>query len=163
MQGGGVQGGDVEGGDVQAENRPEPRVASFHLVREPAWHAPVALARLGTDRLRLRGTPGLRFARLLGTGSGAAVSTNPEPRSVPAPAVMRSSPVPRLRTGTSPVAGRSVTASRFAAANATRGWALSASASATTHRKDRVVVSPLVTCSAIFCSGLVAPLETRIR
>ena len=52
----------------------EPRLASFHLVREPAWCAPVALARLGTDRLRLRGTPGLRFARLLGTGSGAAAT-----------------------------------------------------------------------------------------
>jgi heme-degrading monooxygenase HmoA len=49
-------------------------MASFHLVREPAWRAPVALARLGTDRLRLRGVPGLRFARLLGTGSGSAAT-----------------------------------------------------------------------------------------
>jgi hypothetical protein len=49
-------------------------VASFHLVREPAWRAPVALARLGTDRLRLRATPGLRFARLMGTGTGAAAT-----------------------------------------------------------------------------------------
>jgi hypothetical protein len=49
-------------------------LASFHLVREPAWRAPVALARLGTDWLRLRGTPGLRFARLLGTGRGSAAT-----------------------------------------------------------------------------------------
>jgi heme-degrading monooxygenase HmoA len=49
-------------------------VASFHLVREPMWCAPVALARLGTDRLHLRATPGLRFARLLGTGSGASAT-----------------------------------------------------------------------------------------
>src|SRR5919107_2497457 len=60
MQAGGAEGAGGGG----------PR-ASFRRVREPAWRAPVALARLGTDRLRLRGTPGLRFARLLGTGRGA--------------------------------------------------------------------------------------------
>ena len=61
-----------EAGDEIAPSR----VASFHLVREPVWRAPLALGRLGTDRLRLRGTPGLRFARLLGTGSGAAATVN---------------------------------------------------------------------------------------
>ena len=56
-----------------------PGVASFHLVREPPWRAPVALARLGTDRLRLRGTPGLRFARLLGTGRGSSTAPGADP------------------------------------------------------------------------------------
>jgi hypothetical protein len=46
------------------------RIASFHLVREPGWKAPLVLSRLGTDRLRLRGVGGLVFWRLLGTGSG---------------------------------------------------------------------------------------------
>jgi hypothetical protein len=46
------------------------RIASFHLVREPAWKAPVVLGRLGLDRLRLPRVDGLAFWRLLGTGNG---------------------------------------------------------------------------------------------
>ncbi len=46
------------------------RIASFHLISEPAWKTPLVLARLGTDRLRLPRVGGLAFWRLLGTGSG---------------------------------------------------------------------------------------------
>ena len=46
------------------------RIASFHLITEPAWKTPIVLGRLGTDRLRLPRVPGLAFWRLLGTGDG---------------------------------------------------------------------------------------------
>jgi heme-degrading monooxygenase HmoA len=46
------------------------RIASFHLVDEPAWKTPFVLGRLGTDRVRLPRVPGLAFWRLLGTGNG---------------------------------------------------------------------------------------------
>ena len=44
------------------------RIASFHLIDEPAWKIPIVLSRLGADRLRLARVPGLVFWRLLGTG-----------------------------------------------------------------------------------------------
>lgn len=46
------------------------RIASFHLVSEPAWKIPLTMARLGIDRPRLGRVDGLRFWRLLGTGRG---------------------------------------------------------------------------------------------
>jgi len=46
------------------------RIASFHLIRESKWKAPLALARLGIDRPRLDRVDGLVFWRLLGTGAG---------------------------------------------------------------------------------------------
>jgi heme-degrading monooxygenase HmoA len=46
------------------------RIASFHLLDEPAWKTPLVLGRLGIDRLRLPRVPGLVFWRLLGTGAG---------------------------------------------------------------------------------------------
>ena len=55
------------------------RVASFHLVRERPGRAVAALARLGTDRLRLaRGGP--VFWRLLGTGRGSDTGVGIDPR-----------------------------------------------------------------------------------
>lgn len=54
-------------------------VATFHLVREPHRRAPIALSRLASDRLRLRRTPGLRFARVLGTGRGSSTAPGADP------------------------------------------------------------------------------------
>ncbi|HEX2300603.1 MAG TPA: hypothetical protein VHH34_19205 [Pseudonocardiaceae bacterium] len=55
------------------------RVASFHLIREPARRAPQVLTRLATDRTRLARVPGLRFWRLLGTGRGSRTSLGIDP------------------------------------------------------------------------------------
>ncbi len=54
-----------------------PGVASFHLVRERGVLRP--MARLGSDRVRLRAVPGLRFWRLLGTGAGSRTGPGADP------------------------------------------------------------------------------------
>ena len=43
---------------------------TLHLWRVEAGGVPRALLRMGLDRTRVRRTPGLRFAKLLGTGDG---------------------------------------------------------------------------------------------
>jgi hypothetical protein len=48
-----------------------PVIASFHLTTVRRAAAPIGLARLGTDRLRLGRVDGVRFWRLLGTGRGS--------------------------------------------------------------------------------------------
>ena len=47
-----------------------PALVTLHLWRVPAGRVPVALLRMALDRPRVRRTPGVRFAKLLGTGDG---------------------------------------------------------------------------------------------
>ncbi len=49
---------------------PVPALVTLHLWRIPRAAVPKALLRMGRDRGRVRRTPGLRFAKLLGTGDG---------------------------------------------------------------------------------------------
>ena len=49
---------------------PVPALVTLHLWRVEAAGVPRALLRMGLDRTRVRRTPGLRFAKLLGTGDG---------------------------------------------------------------------------------------------
>jgi hypothetical protein len=46
------------------------RFVTLHVWRVPRRAVPRALARIALDRRRLRATPGVRFAKLLGTGTG---------------------------------------------------------------------------------------------
>lgn len=55
------------------------RIASFHLVRESLLKAPLAMARLGTDRLLLPRVDGLAFWRLLGTGRNDRTDRGADP------------------------------------------------------------------------------------
>ena len=51
-------------------SEPVPALVTLHLWRVAPSSVPSALARMGLDRGRVRRTPGLRFAKLLGTGDG---------------------------------------------------------------------------------------------
>ena len=56
--------------DPAGEPHPVPALVTLHLWGVPARAIPAAFARMGTDRGPVRRTPGLRFAKLLGTGDG---------------------------------------------------------------------------------------------
>lgn len=51
-------------------SEPVPALVTLHLWRVRPRTVPVAVLRMGRDRGRVRRTPGLRFAKLLGTGDG---------------------------------------------------------------------------------------------
>ena len=53
-----------------AASEPVPALVTLHLWRVPRAAVPAALLRMARDRGRVRRTPGVRFAKLLGTGDG---------------------------------------------------------------------------------------------
>ncbi len=52
------------------QSEPVPALVTLHLWTVRPSSVPVALLRMGRDRGRVRRTPGVRFAKLLGTGDG---------------------------------------------------------------------------------------------
>ncbi|GAC1440475.1 MAG: hypothetical protein NVSMB55_05260 [Mycobacteriales bacterium] len=54
----------------QALTEPVPALVTLHLWRVPPSKVPAALLRMATERGRARRTPGVRFAKLMGTGDG---------------------------------------------------------------------------------------------
>lgn len=74
--------------------------ATFTAVRYTPVRAVLGALHMATQRPLLRGVPGLRFARLLGTGSGIGFSARPDPRVWALFAVWRSADDwERFRTG----------------------------------------------------------------
>lgn len=51
-------------------SEPVPPLVTLHLWRLPKGRLPWALTHMGLERPRLRRTPGVRFAKMLGTGDG---------------------------------------------------------------------------------------------
>jgi heme-degrading monooxygenase HmoA len=51
-------------------SEPVPALVTLHLWRVESAGVPRAVLRMGRDRARVRRTPGVRFAKLLGTGDG---------------------------------------------------------------------------------------------
>jgi quinol monooxygenase YgiN len=49
-----------------------PELVTLHLWRVPRRAVPAAVVRMGVDRRAVRGTAGVRFAKLLGTGDGGS-------------------------------------------------------------------------------------------
>ena len=55
---------------VPPVTEPVPALVTLHLWTVPPSAVPAAVLRMATDRGRVRRTPGVRFAKLLGTGDG---------------------------------------------------------------------------------------------